>query len=201
LIMALFICRMTANRVFKRPRSAPACGSSGAERSSEDTSLSSGRPWPRAFVGFAIDRRNCLRERDLGRAHSTRAPTLPQLLFLIDSRSFQIRKILAAVRKEKYPTATRDQSSAATPRLTRREPHQAASHSGTSRNWSSVASNGRVGDRAGLGSGTSVGRPRCRRICWTTDAWSINATRRSRPPQRVQTRTSRPNVRRISSAH
>jgi hypothetical protein len=40
------------------------------------------------------------------------------------------------------------------------------------------------GARAGRGSGTSVGGPRCRWIRCTTDACSISATRRSRPPQR-----------------
>jgi hypothetical protein len=53
----------------------------------------------------------------------------------------------------------------------------------------------------GCGSGASVGRPRCRTIRGTTDACSMSPTRRSRPPQRADARTSRPHVRRINSAH
>jgi hypothetical protein len=45
------------------------------------------------------------------------------------------------------------------------------------------------------------GQSEVSQVRWITDACSISATRRSRPPQRGHVSTSTPNVRRINSAH
>jgi hypothetical protein len=65
--------------------------------------------------------------------------------------------------------------------------------------WSGVP-RGSGGARAGRGEGTSVGRPRCRRIRPMTAASSMSATRRTRPPHRGHPSTSNPKVRAISDA-
>jgi len=57
------------------------------------------------------------------------------------------------------------------------------------------------GARAGRASGTSGGRPRCRRMRRVTADSSRSAISRSRPPQRGHASTSKPKARRIRSAH
>jgi len=57
------------------------------------------------------------------------------------------------------------------------------------------------GDRGGRGGAIEVGSPRWPRIRRTTSGSSIAATKRSRPPQRAQCRTSISNTRRSRSAH
>jgi len=56
------------------------------------------------------------------------------------------------------------------------------------------------GPRGGAGLGTSVGRPRCWRICCVLADASSVATKRSRPPHPGHARTSIANTRRIRSA-
>lgn len=68
--------------------------------------------------------------------------------------------------------------------------------------WDDYASlSRRGGARAGRASGTSVGRPRCRKMRSVTADSSRSPIKRSRPPQREHARTSKPKARRIRSAH
>ncbi len=62
----------------------------------------------------------------------------------------------------------------------------------TSGSWSNEQAPSRGGARPGRGAGTSVGRCRWRRMRSITEASSISAISRKRPPQRGQAKTSIP---------